>query len=357
MVILGWIFSAVVVLLVFGALIIVHELGHFIAARVTGVRVERFAMGFGRKLFGVERGGTEYRINLFPIGGYVKLAGEDPSESTGSPDELYAKPPFARFWIFVSGALFNYILAFLLLIFLFSVGIPNATSTIGGVLENSPAKQAGIRKGDKILSIDGKEVKYWTEVLAVITSNTKALPMAIEIERDGKIVDVEVAPMETGDGKKVGRKIIGIAPGTEIEVLKGNPIEAVGLAFREVKSFTVMTYKMIWFLVTRQVPVRGSVGGPISIVELLARAVKYGPVLVIDIMARISLALAIFNLLPFPILDGGHVLFLIIEKLRGRPLSIKAQEMVTQVALVLLISFVLYVSYLDTARIVQNLGK
>ena len=361
MVILNVIFNAVIIIGVFSVLIIVHELGHFIAARMVGVRVERFALGFGKKLFGIKKGNTEYRINLIPFGGYVKLAGDDPYERKGKEYEFYSKPARSRLWILVSGSLYNYIFAFLILIALYLLGTPTLTSKIGGVLEGSPAQSVGIKTGDKIVSIDRREVKYWKEVLEIIKADKEALPLDFGIERKEKLINITVVPsvITTKDVFKREVKFVGvgIAPAEDVVILQGNPGKALVLAAQHVWFFTTTTYKGIWLLVTGAMPVKGNVGGPVRIIEVLSKAIKYGPLSVLNIMAIISLALAIFNMLPFPVLDGGHIFFLAIEKVRGKPLSIRAQEILTQTALVLLIAFVLYVSYFDTVRVITDLRK
>lgn len=358
--ILGIIFCAVIILFVFSILIIAHEVGHFIAARMAGVKVERFAIGFGKRLWGVKKGGTEYAVNLIPLGGYVKLAGENPDERKGEANELYSKPIFSRFWIFVSGSLSNYLLAFLILVLLYLIGTPTPTSDIGRVLKGSPAELSGIEAGDNIVSIDEREIKYWTEVLEIIRADKEALPLDIGIERGGKFIKIKVVPSVISAENIFKQTVkfvgIGIAPSEKVIMLKSNPLNSLILAFEYTWFFTATTYKGIWYLITGAMPVKESVGGPIRIVQVLARAIKYGPISVLSMMANISLALAIFNLLPFPILDGGHILFLGIEKLRGRPLSTRTQEIIIQIALVLLIAFFLYVSYFDTVRVVTG-GK
>jgi len=181
--------------------------------------------------------------------------------------------------------------------------------------------------------------------------------MDVKLRRDNALLNVTVAPTMLIGDKPVKQKIIGISPGEKFEIVKSNPFYSVSLAANYVGRFTVLTYRGIWFLITGQVPVKGSVGGPIQIVELLAGAIKHGLVSVLGYVAIISMALAIFNLLPFPILDGGHVLFLGIEKLRRKPVSEKTLGIITQVAFFLLIAFVLYVSYNDITRVISRFGS
>lgn len=359
--ILGAIFTAFIILVVLSILIIVHESGHFIAAKRAGVKVEKFALGFGKKIFSIKRKETEYLINAVPVGGYVKLAGEDPYERKGAKDEFYSKPIISRLGILLAGPVANYVFAFLILVVIYVIGSPVITNEIGKVLAASPAERAGIRAKDKIISIDDKSVKYWDEIVKIIKEDKDALPLTLGVRRGRKIVNITVIPSAISTKNIFKQEVkyvgIGIVPSENVIIMKGNPAKSLVLAAKHVWFFTATTYKGLWLLVTGAIPVRENVGGPIRIIEILTSAIKYGPISVLNIMAIISMALAIFNLLPFPILDGGHILFLGIEKLRGKPLSAKAQEIVSQVALVLLLTFVLYVSYFDTVGWIKNFKK
>ncbi|NQT22427.1 MAG: RIP metalloprotease RseP [Candidatus Omnitrophica bacterium] len=358
--IIGILLKALIILAIFSVLIIVHEAGHFFAALRAGVRVERFALGFGKKIFSIKRGKTEYSINIIPLGGYVKLAGENPYERKGGKDEFYSKPVRSRFGVIVAGPIANYLLAFFILVGLYMVGMPTLTSEIGRVLDSSPALSAGLKSGDMITAIDNKQVNYWQEVVQIIRADKEALPLAIQVKRGTETINMQVTPRiikaENIFKQKHEFVGIGIAPSEKVIMLKTKPFNSFNLAAKHVWFFTAATYKGIWLLVTGAMPIKENVGGPIRIVSVISSAIKYGWYSVLSITATISLALAIFNLLPFPILDGGHILFLGIEKLRGRPLSEKAQEIMTQVALFLLIAFFLYVSYYDV-RAVTGFGK
>ncbi|MDD5439461.1 MAG: RIP metalloprotease RseP [Candidatus Omnitrophica bacterium] len=361
MLIVSGLINLVIIVAVFSVLILVHELGHFVTARRMGVRVERFALGFGKTLFSVKHGETEYAVNLFPLGGYVKLAGEDPYDRKGAADELCSQPVGKRFWIFANGSVANYLFGFLVLAVLYSFGVPTLTAEIGGILKGSPAETAGLKAGDTILSINKSKVDYWDEVTKIIREDKDALPLTVTFNRQGDRKELVIVPKVLSTENIFKQKTqfvgIGIAPGEKVVMVKSNPLKAVNLAAGHVWFFTTATYKGLWFLVTGAMPVKDNVGGPIRIIEILAKSIKYGVQSVLSLLATISMALAIFNMLPFPILDGGHVLFLVVEKIRKKPLSIKVQEQISNVALVLLIAFVLYVSYFDTVRVVTSLRK
>ncbi|MDD4203310.1 MAG: RIP metalloprotease RseP [Candidatus Omnitrophica bacterium] len=353
------ILSVIAVIVVFGSLIFVHELGHFLFARLFKVRVEKFAIGFGKKLWGTTKGDTEYRLNLVPLGGYCKIAGEDPVESKGNPDELWSLPPGKRFWVYTGGSLFNYVFAFLLLVMLFCFGVPKMTNVVGETLAGSPAQRVGIKAGDKIIAINNNPTPYWDDVLIQIRKDNTVQSMDVRIMRGKMKVDLKIVPeeLEGTDMFKKKKKILGlgVAPSGETILVKTDPLKAVVFAGEHVWFFTKNTYKGLWYMITGQMPVKDNVGGPIRIIQILSDSVKYGIVSVISLMATISMALAIFNMLPFPVLDGGHVLFCFIEKIRRKPLSVKTMDVMANTAWILLLSFVIYVSYFDARRVVRNI--
>ncbi len=346
---------AIIVIVVFSILILVHETGHLIAAKRSGIRVEAFSLGFGKRLFGVDIKGTDYRISLVPFGGYVKMAGEDPQEATGKEDEFASKPVGYRFWVISAGSLFNYIFAFILFSTVFMIGAPVLSNEIGKILEGYPAEKAGIQIGDKILEINDSPVKYWEDILEVINKEAvNDADLRLEIERGNTVTEISVKP-EISEvtnifGQKIRRPLIGIAPKDKLLNISYDPIRAFYFGGKYLINLSGMTYKGIWLLITGGLPVAKSVSGPIGIFGLMGSAASAGVVPLLLITAHISMALAIFNMLPFPILDGGHIIFLGIEKLIKRPVSPKVQEVITQVAFFILLAFFLFVSWNDILK-------
>jgi regulator of sigma E protease len=342
------------VVIVFSILILVHELGHMFAAKKLGVRVERFSLGFGRKLFSVQKGDTEYIVSLFPFGGYVKLAGDNPAECRGASDEFYAKSVFKRFLIILGGPLTNYLFAFLLFSAIYMVGVPSLTTGVGRLLPGYPAEKSGIQKGDVIFEIGGSPVTYWEDLVAIVQKATDGEPLDFKVRRDGNVLDMQMAPKVVKTKNIFGQEttvgMIGVAPEKEIVLVRHSLPRAIAQGGRKLIALTGMTYKGLWLLITGGLPLRESVAGPIGIAFLIGEAAKLGFVYLLSIMAHINVALAVFNLLPFPILDGGHILFLAIEKIRGRSVSPHAQEVVGQIALYILIAFALFVSWNDIMK-------
>lgn len=344
----------VIVLFVFSILIIVHELGHMLIAKRLGVKVERFSLGFGKKIFGVKKGDTEYILSVFPFGGYVKMAGDTPNEYRGKPEEFFSKSPFKRLLIVAGGPLTNYAFAFILFTSIFMIGMPTYMTRVGKLLQEYPAAKSGLRAGDVIVAIEDKEIKYWDDLVELVRKDTSGDPLDFTVKRDGETFDIKIAPkiIKTknifGQETKIG--MIGIAPQQEIVFVKHNLFQAAMLGGRKLIRLTALTYKGLWLLITGGLPVKESVTGPIGIAFLIGEAAKMGFIYLLTIMAHINMALAVFNLLPFPVLDGGHILFLAIEKLRGKPVSPRAQEIAGQIALYILIAFALFISWNDIMR-------
>ena len=343
---LSFLLTGFVVVVVFSIVILVHELGHFLVARKTGVKVERFSLGLGKVLLSKTFGDTEYAICAIPFGGYVKMAGDEPTDTLKTkPGDFYAQPPGKRFWIIFSGAAVNYIFAFLLFCFI----VP--TARVGMVVDNMPAYRAGIATGDKIVSIDGKKIDYWYQVLEIISKNKSVDPLSIEFERDEKIYDVSIRPeiIETegifGNKKSVSK--IGIGYYGDVEVLKSSIANHIKVGTQQILSNTTLTYKFLWYLLTGKIALKGSATGPVGIAVMLGKAVQVGFVYLVYLIAHINLALAIFNLLPFPVLDGGHILFLGLEKIRKKALSVKTQEIIQYIAISLILVLFLVITWND----------
>ncbi len=346
--------SLIYFLIVLGILVLVHEFGHFITAKKLGVRVERFAIGFGPKLWSIKKGETEYLICAIPLGGYVKMAGDEPGENIkGHEWEFLSRSVFDRFKILLAGPLLNYILAFLIFSIIFMFGSPTLTNEVGSLFKDYPAEKQGILVGDKILSIDGKNVKYWEDLTEIIHTHT-AGPMKLSIERAGKISEKEITPIvrEMKDifGKSTRIALIGIAPSQKIEKVRYGFISSFYMGFKKLIQLTYITYKALWSVLTGSLSVKESMTGPIGIFVITGEAAKMGLIYLFHLMAILSASLAIFNLLPFPVLDGGHIFFLALEKIMGKPLPMKTQEIVTNIGISLLILLTIFIFYNDIIK-------
>ena len=348
--------SLVYFLIVLSVLVLVHEFGHFIAAKRIGIRVEKFSFGFGPKLFSVKTGDsdTEYLISAIPLGGYIKMAGDEPGESlTGKSFEFLSRSVWERFLVIFAGPLLNYILAFLIFSVIFMFGSPTLTTEVGSLLKDYPAQMSGLSLGDKVIKVDGKDVRYWEDMTEIIRKHLEG-PIRLTIEKNGKISDVEIQPVirEIKDifGKSTKIALLGIAPSQKIENVRYGFFESFSKGFRKVIDLTAITYKAIWSIATGRLSVKESMTGPIGIFIITGKAAQMGLIYLFHLIAMLSASLAIFNLLPLPVLDGGHILFLFVEKLRGKPLSVKVQENIANMGVGLLILLTVFIFYNDIVK-------
>lgn len=340
-------------LIVISILIIVHEFGHFLLAKLQGIRVERFVLGFGPELLKIKRGYTEYAIALVPFGGYVKLSGDTTEEFAGKKYEYLSRPPGQRARVIVAGPVLNYILAFVCFCMVFFIGSPMVTSTVGELMDGFPAKEAGLLPSDKIISVDGKDIKYWEE-LQEIVFNKKEGPLNLTVIRKEKELKFKLLPKKEtiknifGQEEKVS--LIGIKPEDNYVIVKYPLGASIIQGTKRLFFMTGLTYKALYMIFTGGVSLRDSVTGPLGIFFITEKAIEQGIVYLIYVMAILSMSLAIFNLLPLPILDGGHLFILTIERLRGKPLSKKIDDTINRIGLAFIIFLVIFVFYNDLVR-------
>lgn len=347
--------SILAFLFVFGILILAHESGHFILAKRNGVRVEKFSFGFGKKLWARKVGQTEYLISAVPFGGYIKMAGDEPKHPReGASWEFLSKSCAQRAQIVSAGPILNYLLAFFLFTFIFIIGSPTPTTRVGKLLDDYPAKQAGIKEGDLILAVDAVKVEYWPDMAAMISQKTEGKEVVLDINRQERVFQLKLSPkiQETQDifGQNIKIALIGIYPSDELTEIKYSPVRSFYEGGKKLITLSGLTYKAFWFILTRRLSLKDAAMGPIGIFYFTGQAAKLGFIYLLNLMGLLSMSLAIFNFLPVPILDGGHLFFLLLEKLRKRPVNIKTQEVAAQVGMFLLITLLIFVSYYDVAR-------
>jgi regulator of sigma E protease len=346
--------SLLIFLFILGILIIVHECGHFFIAKRLGVRIEQFSLGFGPQILKRKNNDTEYCINAIPLGGYVKLAGDNLEEYKGNPDEYLSKPPKERAAIIFCGSLLNYILGFLCFWFIFFAGYPNLTTKVGGLVDGFGAKEAGIQVGDKILAVEGEKVDYWEDLQKIIREKKSAHIVSLLVQRENKELALEVKIKEKqlsdllGEKRNVG--LIGITPADEIIKVRHGIFTSFILSIKKTANLTLMTYKAIWRMVTGKLSLRESVTGPLGMFYITSQAATQGIIVVIHLVAVLSISLSIFNLLPLPVLDGGHLVLLAIEKIRGKGISLKTERIINRIGLTLIISLAVIVTYNDLLR-------
>lgn len=346
-------------LFVLGILIFVHELGHFIAAKSVGIRVEKFSLGFPPRMVGKKIGDTEYMISWIPLGGYVKMAGEAQEEEKTSwqPYEFMSKSVSQRAFVVLAGPVMNFILAAFIFwgIFLFAGKqiIHDDRTEIGFVAEARPAQKAGIEVGDVILSINGKEVNDFRE-MADIISKRVGKPILVEWKRGEEklratiITEKEEVINQKGKTEEVGK--IGIGP--TYSVVRLNPLKSFLEGFGTAVFILLETVKFLIALISGAASLK-LIGGPVFIAQVAGETARLGMVSLFSFIAILSINLALVNSLPIPVLDGGHILFLIIEKIQGKPLSIKQRSVLQQIGFAFLLLVIILITYNDFARLLK----
>ena len=336
-----------------GFLVMVHEWGHMIVARYSGVRILKFSVGFGPRLFSWTRGHTEYALSLIPLGGYVKMAGEQQAERAQQPWEFLSKSIGTRAKVIFAGPCVNYLVGFLALWVVFVMGYPELLPVVGQTSEDMPARAVGLQEGDRIRAIDGVAVGTWDEMSENI-SKAADRPLILLVDREGTSRRVAVTPTAKEITDPLGHRrtvgLIGIQPKGEFTSVRFGPIAAVGRTIAQQWEWVMQTFQALGSMLTGRLSMRDSMAGPIGIVMLTSEAIKVGIVPMLFVGSLLSTSLAIFNLFPLPILDGGHLLFLALEKLRGRPVSINIQERAAQVSFLVLMTFILMVCINDVNR-------
>jgi regulator of sigma E protease len=346
--------TLVIFFVILSILIVVHEFGHFIAAKKAKVRVEVFSLGFGKTLLSRKSGDTEYKICALPFGGYVKMAGDNTEEAKGSPDEYLSASMVRRFRIIFFGPMFNYLLGIVLFWAVFVAGYPRLLPTVGTVMDGMGAQTAGITSGDKITSIENKPVSFWDDLQREIYLNRSRDSVQVAVDRAGKplsfTVQIKQQTMTTQAGRKRTVGLLGITPQGATVVVKANVARAFVLSVGRTYDLTVLTYQALWSMVTGRLSVRDSVTGPLGMFVITSEMSKLGITAILSFIAILSISLGIFNLLPLPALDGGHIVLLAIEKLRRKPLSKKAEEWFNQIGFGFLILIAALVFINDLAK-------
>jgi regulator of sigma E protease len=344
-------------IIVLGVLVFVHEFGHFLVAKLCGVRVDVFSLGFPPKLLHKQIGETDYRLSVVPLGGYVRMLGENPHDEV--PPELEHRSfmhqsLWHRFLIVLAGPGFNFFFAVIALFLLFAfAGIPYFTTEIGEVTEGAPAARAGLRKGDKIMTVAGQPVERWEDLPAKIRAHGER-PLALEVKRGEEVLKVEVVPqrMEVPDifEKKVSTVVIGIKPSENMAVDRVGPARAFSKGVSASLNIAWMTLETIYRLLAGEAPLK-NLGGPIMIAQIAGKQAEAGVPYFIQFMALLSVNLALLNLLPIPILDGGHLFFFACEAVRGKPVPIKHREMAQVLGLMIIMVLMALVFYQDILRL------
>lgn len=376
--------TVIYAIIVLGILIFVHESGHFLLAKLTGVRVEKFSLGFGPKLFGTKIGETEYLISAFPLGGYVKMFGEGgfieggethhlPEngnvETASASDHILGelteyeksrsfshKPVLARIAIVMAGPFFNLLFAWLIFMVICMTGVPTMTTKIGEALKDKPAAKAGMQKGDIITAINNKPIKQWEQIAETIAAG-KGQPLTISVKRNAADINFTITPEPRVSknlfGENTNGYAIGVASAGEIVTERYDPFQAVIKGSEQTWKVIDLTFMSLVKMAQRIVPL-DSVGGPIMIAKMAGEQASAGGASFMAFMALLSINLGVLNLLPVPVLDGGHLLFYFMELIFRRPVPQKIREYAQQIGMVLLLGLMVLAFYNDIIRYFFN---
>lgn len=339
-------------IVVVGALIVVHEFGHFIVAKKSGVRVERFSIGFGPALWRLRWRETEYRLALVPLGGYVKMYGEHFEEAVEDKRGSFLhQSVWKRIPIVAAGPGFNLFFAILLIAFIHVVGIPVENSVrLGKIIEGSVAAEAGLQPGDTILALDGKPIQRIEELKSHITASAGHV-LQVQLSREGQVIIVPVAPRRDTDSQE-WRIGVELRPG-DIGVQRSGPLTALQQGFAWTWRITTLTIAGFGKIISGAIPLKDSLAGPLGIARAIGQQADQGWRNVVFFAAGISINLAVLNLLPIPVLDGGHLLFFGLEILQGRPVSPRVREM-AQRAGVLVLAILMLLALSNDVRVFYN---
>ncbi len=344
-----------VALLVLSVLIFFHELGHFTAARFFGVQVDVFSIGFGKKLYSKMIGKTEWSISAIPLGGYVKMKGQDDSDPTKvsyDDDSYTTKKPWQRIIILLAGPFANFLMAFMLYLAISYMGVPKLLTYVDKVTKDSPAYQAGVQKEDKILQINGHNVLYWENIGKQI--NASKGDITLIVERNNRLETLLLKPKVIEDknvfGEKITRRIIGITPLPKQTTAHYGFIDGFTYAWDETVKSSTLIFQSVQKLITGVVST-DQLGGIITIVDVTAEASSAGILALFFFTALISVNLGVLNLLPIPALDGGHIMFNLYEMLRGKAPSESAMYYITLVGWAMLLSLMMLGLYNDVNRL------
>jgi regulator of sigma E protease len=342
---------------VFGVILFFHEFGHFLWAKKVGIRVEVFSLGFGPKLIGFKRGDTEYRLSAVPLGGYVKMAGEEMGEDyKGEPWEFNSKTPGQRAGVVFAGPLGNFVLAFLVSSLIFMVGVPiygpPFSLFISSIQKGSPAWEADLKSGDKILAVNDEEIKDVEKFVKVINESVDR-KVKLRVSRGEKEITKYVAPQFDPQLKKGRIGIVIGMLGEKKKVERFGFFQSLGKGALNTLGYIQLTYFVFWKLLTFQVS-PSNLLGPLGIAQVTGQIARIGLINLLNFLAFLSVNIGVVNLLPIPVLDGGHLIFFGIEKIKGSPVSLKKREIIQHIGFAFLIFLIIFVTFNDFNRLTQE---
>lgn len=342
--------TIVYALLIIAVLILVHEWGHFIVARRIGIPVYEFSLGFGYKLFSTKKNGVEYSLRLIPLGGYVRMAGEEPGDNE-DPDGFSKRTPLEKMAVSFAGPFMNFVLAILIFIITFAViGVaqPVDEAIIGEVIEGKPAYEAGLQSGDRIMAIEQQNISSWEQFVSTIQEVPANQPLQLTIDRDGKTQELTVTPTVN---ESTGKAILGVY--SQVTFERQGVITAIKMGFTQTYQMTVLLLSGLGMLITGGAS-SSDLAGPVGIANMVGEAARGGIVYLLSFTAFLSINLGILNLLPIPALDGSRFVFAIVEAIRRKPMNPEKEGFIHWMGFLFLMGLIVFATYNDIVRLIKG---
>ena len=330
---------------VFGILVTVHEFGHFITAKLTGMKVEEFSIGFGPKIYQQQDGDTLYSLRALPLGGYNKIAGMDPEDPEDLECGFNSKPVTSRMLVILAGSLMNFILPVLIFFGIFLVcgmEVPENKPVLGQIIEGYPAAQSGLKEGDRILSINGQSVNKWLDIRNSI-AESGITPIPFKVERDKETLTITVTPVINPE---TGKPFIGVV--SSLKKVQLSPWQAAVASVTATKNIIKNMYASLYHMLTGKT--KAEFSGPIGVAKMAGQVAHKGFDMLLQFTAMLSLNLAIINLLPLPALDGGHFLILLMEAFTGHRLGKSAMQNIQKIGVAMILALTIFATFKDLTR-------
>lgn len=330
---------------VFGILVTVHEFGHFITAKLTGMKVEEFSIGFGPKIYQQQDGDTLYSLRALPLGGYNKIAGMDPEDPEDLECGFNSKPVTSRMLVILAGSLMNFILPVLIFFGIFLVcgmEVPENKPVLGQIIEGYPAAQSGLKEGDRILSINGQSVNKWLDIRNSIVESG-ITPIPFKVERDKETLTITVTPVINPE---TGKPFIGVV--SSLKKVQLSPWQAAVASVTATKNIIKNMYASLYHMLTGKT--KAEFSGPVGVAKMAGQVAHKGFDMLLQFTAMLSLNLAIINLLPLPALDGGHFLILLMEAFTGHRLGKSAMQNIQKIGVAMILALTIFATFKDLTR-------
>ncbi|MFZ3129694.1 MAG: RIP metalloprotease RseP [Desulfosporosinus sp.] len=355
--------TTLAIVFVFGSMVMIHELGHYMVAKWIGVKVTEFTFGFGPKIVGYQGQETLYALRFIPLGGFVKLYGMDPEvdalgKAVIAPSQdtrsFMNKPIWQRMAVIAAGPIMNFVLAIILFVGVFAyLGIPTAgtTNMIGSLVAGKPAVASGLQPGDKILAVNNESTPDWTRLTEVIHAKPDQV-LSLTVER-AKEKRQQTVAVKTEKDAQTGYGMIGIAP--EVTYTHASILQSTRFGLERTLDFTKFIMVTLVQMITGKIP--ADVGGPVMIAQVIGEGARQGLANLLSLTGVLSIQLGLINLFPIPALDGSRLVFLLIEGVRGKPLNPEKENMIHLVGFVLLMALMIAVTYKDVLRLFDKAGS